>query len=1490
MSENKNFRDRLIQSGLGPIGGSLYARLTEEQKQNLKRFAGGIGTTALTESVSLGRMVVDNTIPKPLKPVTEKVYEKQEDVLQALYNTIYGSENVELKKRGERKVAGIKRPTNETTAIAGDVVEIGVGLVGAGKFAKASKLFKPKQKEKALSAKNIFIGEAGTQIGVNPYEDELLFAPLIGSMISEEEGMLGDLKEYLEGDRQKKSELQNRINLLADGLIIAGGMGVVGFVGKGTASGAKALDEKLAFRENFKKLLDNISEKGSEAIENFLTRIENITKTNEAVKSTALKNRQKAISEGKVSNLGDIESLKPGAFSKWITSTNLQFSENKILRSFNDYRRRLFSTKGGRTKEQHEKFLKTENVKEKWTDTITNVATNLENSIDNIVNNLGKNKEDVINQINYVLFTDFRTPTLVTRKGISVGKTQKGTFEKELNKLPENLRKPVQEARELQDRLSKLMLESDLLTETQKKIYRDNLGFYVRRSYKLFEDPNYVPTPKAIKEATNYIQTQLIKQDPSLAENPDSLLLQVNAEINSILGKGTDANSFQSNLNKFDRLRTQILKGKKEIPSEIKNLLGEVEDPVQKLINSTTKLSRLVEDNKFYQEAYDDGLGIYFREDAEGIFSEVIPTGYGKLSGLHTTPEMIRYFSDYKRMGQTLLENNSLWRGTVVLKGLSQAAKTVWSHATHVKNIMGGVQMSLANGVNVFSVKETLKIKNILKARTSNNEELQKLHEELSGRGLLNKGVVARELIGLARDVDSIPKGKVMGTIDWMMSGEAIPYFSLKDLKFKSTSIKKIASLAQKGYVAEDDFFKINMYFREQEYLKKFNNALPENSPLKLSDDELKDKAARMVRDVLPNYDLVPELLQDLRRTPFFGRFFSFMAESVRITANSVYRGVKEINSGNQIIKQGDVEAGKIVRNRGSLRLGSFMAVAGAGANVAEKGYQAITGFGKEDLEAAKDFQADYMQNSKVIVTLSDDGTPMIANLSSWDAYDFPKKPFQVIVNKALSGPVLDDENLVKDILTTTLTETVSPFLGESIIQEQLSNFIIRNGRDIDGKLISNAFDRTQKYDDSGTLVENWLNPNNLQIVLSNLLESVTPATITRGIDYVDTIGKEKTEWDQTIHPEQEFLKFLTGWGSQPLNDEYKENIYKFKAAKLNRAKSKRIQRINNAITTPFNVDDFTNRYLEENQKYYKEVAKFQKMTKSAEHFNLDVLPLMKEAGISRADMSAFVGTPSFVPTGISEATQIKMLDSSDKVSDYLDAMLTIQEIDRNLSNLPILADPENYKEQKQTLEELRDKLRENYAEGGEVIGPKVPFTKEDPADRVDPFTGLPYSEQMGRLGFAEGGLTPEQQYLQFYNLAVKAGNAFPDIVAAQASLESGHGKSELTRKYNNPLGLKVNRPSEIAAGQQSVLMSTKEFVDGKEGTYKEPFRKFNTLADSFLGYKEKVSAKRYDSIRAAKTKEEYANALQQSGYATDPEYAKKLINIANRYKYLLED
>ena len=53
---------------------------------------------------------------------------------------------------------------------------------------------------------------------------------------------------------------------------------------------------------------------------------------------------------------------------------------------------------------------------------------------------------------------------------------------------------------------------------------------------------------------------------------------------------------------------------------------------------------------------------------------------------------------------------------------------------------------------------------------------------------------------------------------------------------------------------------------------------------------------------------------------------------------------------------------------------------------------------------------------------------------------------------------------------------------------------------------------------------------------------------------------------------------------------------------------------------------------------------------------------------------------------------------------------------------------------------EKMEGFRSEFVTGGLVSGPEVTDTKEDPADRVDPFTGLPYSEQMDRLGFNQGG------------------------------------------------------------------------------------------------------------------------------------------------------
>jgi hypothetical protein len=65
--------------------------------------------------------------------------------------------------------------------------------------------------------------------------------------------------------------------------------------------------------------------------------------------------------------------------------------------------------------------------------------------------------------------------------------------------------------------------------------------------------------------------------------------------------------------------------------------------------------------------------------------------------------------------------------------------------------------------------------------------------------------------------------------------------------------------------------------------------------------------------------------------------------------------------------------------------------------------------------------------------------------------------------------------------------------------------------------------------------------------------------------------------------------------------------------------------------------------------------------------------------------------------------------------------------------------------------EDEDESILPKYATGGLVSGPEVPFTQENPADRINPMTGEPYQEQMSRLGFAEGG------NISFFNKLLQA-------------------------------------------------------------------------------------------------------------------------------------
>ena len=121
-----------------------------------------------------------------------------------------------------------------------------------------------------------------------------------------------------------------------------------------------------------------------------------------------------------------------------------------------------------------------------------------------------------------------------------------------------------------------------------------------------------------------------------------------------------------------------------------------------------------------------------------------------------------------------------------------------------------------------------------------------------------------------------------------------------------------------------------------------------------------------------------------------------------------------------------------------------------------------------------------------------------------------------------------------------------------------------------------------------------------------------------------------------------------------------------------------------------------------------------------------------------------------------------------------------------------------------------------------------------------------------------------------------------PSLSISQAVLESGDGKSGLTKNANNLFGYK----GKGTAG--SVTMATSEY-DAKTGTWRvedAAFRAYNSIDESFDDYARLISTSSfYTKAAAAKDWKTAIFEIDASPYATDPNYAAKLAKIINDNK-----
>lgn len=538
--------------------------------------------------------------------------------------------------------------------------------------------------------------------------------------------------------------------------------------------------------------------------------------------------------------------------------------------------------------------------------------------------------------------------------------------------LPKSLRGVTEEMRRHVDSMSQKMIRIGLAKGDLAEIFHRNMGSYLNRSYRRFTRPESWKN-EVSQEAKDSAKEWLYQNLPAEAFDPNvSIDDQLDGYVDSLLTDDLKGN-FTDNMNWL--LGQKFLGNfiqRKNVPKELRDLFGEYQRADENYMTTIRKMAEQIGSHSMLKAFRKEGLGTLFFETPRGKFNKQITAAADEtlspLDGLYTTEEMGQALQDFADGPK---EVDGWLRWWLKFNSLAKVSKTVYNPTTHARNFLSNFLYTGANG-NIAGYfgngwKSTvLNWKEIFKGWTDMTPEQEAQVQYYVRLGIMQQGAVSQEFKDILKDFSV---GEV--TFDEYTQGK------LK--RFAKAGPEKIQAM----YQAEDDFHKIVAFEAEKAKLKK---AKP-----KWDDRKIDQEAAQVVRDTMPDYSQVPNLVKGLRRVPLIGTFTSFTSEVIRNSFNIVQRSLYEMRDPD-------------LRAVGGKRMASFLA-ANALPYFLAKQLMSWFGVDDEEDEAVRAIAPPWDKYSQLYyVGRSESGDPKYINVSYTDPFSIWKTPFQVISKDGLSA------------------------------------------------------------------------------------------------------------------------------------------------------------------------------------------------------------------------------------------------------------------------------------------------------------------------------------------------------------------------------------------------------------------------------------------------------------------------------------------------------
>ena len=473
----------------------------------------------------------------------------------------------------------------------------------------------------------------------------------------------------------------------------------------------------------------------------------------------------------------------------------------------------------------------------------------------------------------------------------------------------ENIQEMRNNIKDLQERLLKsgaIEEKSELAVTIQKSMSGEG-ELYITRQYEVFDNPEFGKmlneTPegrKIIATAKEHLAIQRAVKDKSFAAvkklkdsgqelTPEQQVIYdnhmgENGILDSIISDILLVNDEDALMEVYGKGVGKILTHRGDIPKDIRNLMGEYDDPFTNYANTAIKLFQTTETYNYEKDIAElvkrgaiegaqqrQDVGKEIRTELKSSLPAVkgvnrpLIEGEGvkkPLEGLFGTNEVADYIAQGNEVNALQFKPLQQY---LMLQGHTRAAKTVWSPTAIARNFLGAGWM--AAGAGYLSPKHLKQIGKVFKSLYNKTDaELNEMMERGIALGYLQSGTELGAFKGAMKDATS--------NQFWDFSSPL--YKDANSLKEKA---KRFNTSAVKFYQSMDDMWKQYAFMNEAGNYRKIleDQGIDPNKIVRSfmsgNGNEIKitaldEAAANAVNKHMQNYAGVPKFIKGMRMLP----------------------------------------------------------------------------------------------------------------------------------------------------------------------------------------------------------------------------------------------------------------------------------------------------------------------------------------------------------------------------------------------------------------------------------------------------------------------------------------------------------------------------------------------------------------------------------------------------------------------------------------------